>query len=114
MGNLIDYLRYQPVWRRLPRMPRMYSTEYDPKLLDHDTVTLMQQTHVRSPQGVEVLKRKHGAASARELVQSLPPARYQRHIRARFMGLIRRTLGLTSFDPMRTIYLQHRKQNRRR
>lgn len=112
--NLIGFLFYRPTWQKLPPMPRMYSTEYQLSDVDEDTQTLMRMTHTRCPQGVEILKRRHGAKTAKALIDSLPRRRRPRRIGRRFGALIRSLLGLLPYDPMKSIYRQHLRQTRRR
>jgi hypothetical protein len=109
MKGLIKYLFHRPTWQKLPVLPRMYSTEYDARVVDKDTSTLMMLTHTRCPQGVEVLKRRHHLKTSRELIEQLPARRRRRRPGARLMALFRRWLGTTPYDPMRSIAQQHRR-----
>jgi hypothetical protein len=111
--KLIRYLFHRPTWQRLHMIPRQYATEYTARDVDRDTATLMQLTQVRSPQNVEILKRKHRASSARHLIEILPSRRRPRHIQQRALALVRRVFGLTSYDPMRKIARQHMRRGRR-
>lgn len=113
MKGLIRYLLHRPTWQKLPVMPRMYSTDYSACDVDEDTQTLMRLTHTRCPQGVEVLKQRHGAKSARQLIEELPARRRKRHMVRRALALLQRALGLTSYDPMKRIYYEHRRATRR-
>lgn len=111
--KLFRYLLHRPTWHKLPMMPRQYSTEFDARKVDHDTALLMSMTHTRSPHGVKLLLRKYGAASARELMERLPARRRPRRLGARVMSMIRRAVGVTSYDPMREIARQHMRRGRR-
>lgn len=94
-------------------IPRQWASEYNASSVDRDTATLMQLTQVRSPQNVEILKRKHGAANARQLIDTLPPRRRQRRVKARALALVRRAFGLTAYDPMRQYARRHMRRGRR-
>lgn len=107
-NRLAHYLFHRPTWHKLPVMPRMYSTEYDPLSVDRDTQTLMRLTHTRCPQGVEVLKKRHGLKSSRALIDQLPRRRRKRRVGAKLMALFRRAFGLLPYDPMKGIARQYR------
>lgn len=108
MRKLVRYVIHRPTWQKLPMLPRrQYSVDYDPHSVDPDTSTLMSLTHVRSPQGVDLLKRRHRKRTARELIDSLPARRRPRRLKSRVMSLLRRALGLMSYDPMLEIARRH-------
>lgn len=111
--KLFRYLLHRPTWQKLPLMPRQYSTEFDAKQVDYDTAMLMSMAHVRSPHGVKLLLRKHNASSARELVEKLPARRRPRRLGARALGLVRRALGVTPYDPMKKIARPYIRRARR-
>lgn len=95
--------------------PRMYSVEFNPKDVDQDTSTLMQLSHTRCPQGVEVLKRRHRMESPRQLITALPSRRRRRRpVAQRVLSIVRHVLGLLPYDPMRRIARQHRGASRAR
>lgn len=108
----IKYVLHRPTWHKLPVLPRMYSTEFKLSDVDRDTETLMRLTHTRCPQGVEVLKKRHGAATARILIEQLPARRRPRRIKARLVGLFRRAFGLMAYDPMKSIARKHMRKSR--
>lgn len=108
----VKYLFHRPTWHKLPVLPRMYSTEFKLTDVDRDIQTLMQMTHTRCPQGVEVLKKRHGAATARALIEQLPARRRPRRIKARLLGLYRRMFGLMAYDPARQYASQARRRSR--
>lgn len=110
--NLLRYLFHRPTWHKLPMMPRSYSVDYDARQLDADTADLMRISHVRCPQGVELLKRRHNLSS-HELARQLHTRRRRRNVGARFMAVIRRAFGVTRYDPMRTIARQHMRRGAR-
>lgn len=110
----LKYLFHRPTWHKLPVLPRMYSTEFKLTDVDQDTQTLMRLTHTRCPQGVEVLKKRYGAATARDLIEQLPARRRPRRIKARLVGLFRRAFGLLPYDPMKSIAQQHMRRQRAR
>lgn len=114
MKGLLKYLLHRPLSQRLPLLPRMYSSEFYIAEADRDTQTLMSLTHVRCPQGVEVLKRRYRTESARALIEHLPTRRRKRHIGRRALSLVQRTFGFTSYDPMKHIARQQRKLPYRR
>jgi len=109
----LKYIFHRPTWHKLPVLPRMYSTEFKLSDVDRDTQTLMQLTHTRCPQGVEVLKKRHGMSSARALIEQLPARRRPRRIGAKLLGLYRRAFGLTAYDPMVSYARQERRKMRR-
>lgn len=111
--KLFKYLLYRPTWQKLHMIPRQWASEYNARQVDRDTATLMQLTQVRSPQNVEILKRKHRANNARELIENLPARNRPRRVKSRALGLIRRALGLSSYDPMRQYARQHMRRGRR-
>ncbi len=113
MTGLLKYLLHRPTWQKLPMIPRQYAVGYDPFSVDDDTAMLMRLTQVRSPQAVKLLMKKHHAASARELIETLPARRRPWRLRARALALARRAFGLTSYDPLRRIARQHRRRGRR-
>lgn len=114
MGSLFKYLFHRPTWHKLPPVPRMYSTEFLPSQVDQDTQTIMRMTHVRCPQGVEVLKQRYRVKSNRELIAKLPRKRRPRRVLKRLMNIFRTAFGLLDYDPMKSIYRQHLRQTRRR
>ena len=99
MKTLLRFLFYRPAWQKLPMMNRMYSSEFHPDQADQDIQTLMQLTHVRCPQGVEVLKDRHGASTARELIERLPARRRKLRPLKRVISLLQRLFGFTPYDP---------------
>jgi hypothetical protein len=114
LSSLIKFLFHRPTWQKLPPLPRMYSVEYDVRDVDKDTSTLMRMTHTRCPQGVEILKKRHHAKTAKLLIAQLPARKRPRRIGKRLKALVRSTLGLTDYDPARTLYRQHLSETRRR
>ncbi len=112
MSKLFRYISYRPKWHNLPMMNRDYSTEYRPEDVDRETAMLMSMTHTRCPQGVEVLKRKHRAESAQELIRLLPPRKRPRRRLFRALSLVRRLFGLTAYDPMKQIAREHMRRAR--
>ena len=112
--SIVKYLLYRPKWQRLPRLPRMYSVEFDKRLADRETQTLMRQSHTRSPQGVDILKARHNKQTAIQLIRSLPPAKRTRQIKRRLRNLICVIFGLTFYDPARTLYERETRSSRRR
>lgn len=108
----LKYIFHRATWEKLPVLPRMYSTEFKLSDVDRDTETLMQMTHTRCPQGVEVLKKRHGAKSARTLIEQLPARRRPRRIKSRIMGVFRRAFGLLPYDPMKSIARQYMRKAR--
>jgi len=110
--NLLKYLFYRSLWQRLPVLPRMYSTEYHD--VDRDTATLMQMTQTRCPQGVEVLKKRHNARTAQELIATLPARRRKRRPLRRLTNLYRRAMGLSDYDPMKRYARQYSHQRKGR
>ncbi len=112
--KLLKYLFHTKAVDKLPRVPRQFSTEFRPAEVDGDTATLMRHSYARSPQGAKLLKRKHRLQSARELVNYLPSQRRRRRtITARVMSAIRRAVGTTAYDPMKSIVGQHNRSGRR-
>lgn len=99
MRKLIRYFFRLKLSDRLPRIPRMYSTDYNPRLVDHDTANLMRMTAIRSPQGAEILKKRHKTNASRDLVHLLPLQKPRR--RRRLMPLLRRIEGTTPYDPLK-------------
>lgn len=106
--NLLKYLLYRAAWQRLPMLPRMYSTDFDLRDVNRETETLMRMTHTRCPQGVNILIKRHRAADAHELIETLPPPMRKRRIGRRFAGMVRSFLGLTAYDPVRSQYRRER------
>lgn len=114
MGSLFKYLFHRATWEKLPPMPRMYSTEYVSKEVDEDTQTIMRMTHVRCPQGVEVLKKRYRVKSSRQLIETLPKKKRPRRVLRRLKAIFRTAFGLLDYDPVKSIYQQHLRQTRRR
>jgi len=96
--KLLKWLRHLSLSQRLPRIPRTYSTEYDSRAIDHDTSNLMRMTATRCPQGVDLLKRKHRAAAARDLVYGLPLQKPRRQ--NKLIPWIRGVFGTLGYNPM--------------
>lgn len=111
MKRLIHYLTHIKLADRLPPLPRMYSTDFDMRALSDDEVTLLKMSAVRSPHGVEIARRRKGAANTSALIASLPTQHSPRRGN-RFMPLMRRIFGVTAYDPLRKISYQHRKRRR--
>lgn len=110
--NLLTYLLRLRTRERLPMIPRTYSSEYDVRQVDPDTIRLMAETQTRDPRGVHLLMRRHGAQSPRELLRILPPRKRKRNVRRRALALVQRVFGLSNHDPLRSIYRQHRRTGR--
>ncbi len=108
----LKYIFHRPTWHKLPVLPRMYSTEFKLSDVDRDTQTLMQMTHTRCPQGVEVLKKRYGFKTSREMIEQLPARRRPRRIKSRLISLFRRAFGLLPYDPMKSIARQHMRKTR--
>lgn len=109
MPNLIKALFHLATWQKLPMLPRTYSSDYELDEADRDVQMLMSLSHVRCPQGARVLERKH-KTPAHELIDQLPQRHRRRRPLKRAVGLIRRALGVTPYDPMRSIYLEHQRR----
>lgn len=107
--KLLRYLFHRPLWHKLPMMPRMYSSDYRIADVDSDTQTLMSLTHTRCPQGVELLKKRHGVKTSRELIEQLPQRRRKRRIARRVLSLLQSWFGFTSYDPARSLARQHQR-----
>ena len=99
--KFLQYLFQLAVWQRLPKVPRGYSVDYDARSVDDEAALLMIASHVRSPHGVDKLKRRHRVTSAAELV-------------ARLRALVRRAAGTTAYDPMQSVVRQYTRRNRPR
>lgn len=112
--NLITYLMHRATWEKLPRMPGSYSTEYNRKDVDPVTAKIMQMSHVRSPHGVRLLMKKYGATTPQELLDLLPSRRRPRRILAKLVGVFRRAIGVTPYDPMVKIAREHQPTRARR
>jgi hypothetical protein len=112
MKRLIHYLFHRPKWHKLPMIPRQFAVEFDPATVDADTQTLMRLTQIRSPQGVELLRKRWKAKDARALIDMLPSRKRRRRVGARLMGVIRTMAGTTPYDPMKSISRQHAKRRR--
>ena len=106
--RLIHWLLHRPTWQKLPPIPRQLSSLYDEVGIEHDTQRLMQLTHVRCPQYVALLLRRHKVETARELVYLLPPRRRPRMLKKRLLALARRAFGLSGSDPMRKIAAEYK------
>ena len=105
--KLTTYFLKVSTSQKLPRLPRMYATDYDAADLEVSEARLMTLTAIRSPQGVRILERRTGLTSD-DLAASLPVKRKWK--RRGLMPVVRRLLGLNAYDPMRRIYFQHRKR----
>jgi len=112
MSNLLKYLLHWPTWKKLPMLPRMYSTEYRAGDVDRDTEALMKLTHIRCPQGVKVLERRY-RLTARELIDLLPERKRRRDPGRRVVALIQRLYGVLPYDPMQKIARQQQRRGRR-
>lgn len=110
--SLLRYLIHLPTWQKLPMLPRMYSTEYEPRDIDRDTEALMKVTHTRCPQGVKLLERRYHL-SAHELIDLLQPRHRKRDAFGRMVALVRRAYGVLPYDPMRKIARQHMRRGGR-
>lgn len=106
--RLLRWLLHRPTWQKLPPIPRQLSTLYDENSVEDDDARLMALTHVRCPQYVRLLMRRHRASTARELIYSLPQNRRPRRLRRRLLALLRRAFGLTGHDPMRKIAVEYK------
>lgn len=111
--NLLKYLLHRATWEKLPMLPRMYSTDYKPHEVDRQTATLMRLSHLRCPQGVRILMRRHRMTSKQELILYLPVRRRKRRILARLASIVRRELGVLPYDPMKSIAREHMRRGRR-
>jgi hypothetical protein len=105
--NLLRYMIHLATWEKLPIMPRMYSVEYDARLLDRDTQTLMKMSHVRCPQGLELLKQRHRVNNATTLITLLPSRKRKRQPMRKLMSVMRHLTGTLPYDPMKQIARQH-------
>lgn len=113
MSKFLKYFLHRAPWQKLPMMNRMYSSEFKSTDVDQDTQTLMRLTHTRCPQGVEILKKRHGLNTARALIEQLPQRKRKRRIMARALSLIQISFGLTSYDPMKALAHEHMRRTRR-
>lgn len=84
---------------RLARLPRLLSSEYDPRLLDGDTIRLMNKTHVRSPEGIRVLLRRNQVETVDELIDLLPHNYKRRDVRQRVYLWLQHLFGVTDYEP---------------
>lgn len=109
MKKAIRYFRHIKLADRLPLVPRHYSTEYDLKAVDADEEQLLKMTAIRSPQAVELLKKRYHVQNAKELTTMLP-TRHKPRRGARLMPLIRRIMGTLPYDPMKRHYHKHRRK----
>lgn len=98
--RLLRYLFTLTKGERLPMLPTMYASEFESSKVDRDIETLMRLTQTRCPQGVEYLKRRYRAKDAWELIYILPPRRRRVDPGKRFMSILRRMFGTTSYNPM--------------
>lgn len=112
--KLLRYLFTLRTGEKLPLLPRLYASEFDPGKVDRDTATLMKLTQTRCPLGVEYLKRRYRVSSAYELIYVLPSRRRRAHPGKRFMAILRRMFGTTSYNPMVKIARQELKKGRLR
>lgn len=110
MRKLTRYLFRLKTWQKLPPIPRQYSTDWHAAEVDKDGRTLMSLTHTRSPQGVELLIKRHKAKDAHELIDKLPKRKRKRNVGKRAAALARRAFGLLPYDPMAT----YARKNKRR
>ncbi len=110
--NLIKYLRHVKTVDKLPRLPRMYSTDYETSELEEEEAQLMKITAVRSPQGARILERKF-KADAKSLASSLPIVPFRRK-RDRVLPLIRKILGVLPYDPLQGDYRRHRAREKKK
>ncbi len=113
MSKLSRYLLHRPRWWKLPMLPRGFSTEFEASDVDPDTAELMRAVAVRCPQSVEILREKRKAESVRDLVRTMNPRKRKRNVRGRAASLIRRALGLTSYDPAFRHSQIHQRKGRR-
>lgn len=107
MSRFIRYFRHIPLADKLPQLPRGYASEFDPRELTHEEATLLSMVAVRSPDQVELLKRRLGM-SEHELIDALPK-RHKPRRREKLWPLLRRVFGTTRYDPMKRHYLEHRR-----
>lgn len=101
MIRVIRYLLHFATWRKLPRLPRTYSSDYDRHAVDATVQTLMKLSHVRCPQDAEILARRHGQ-TPKQLIEALPARRHHRHIWYRLRWMICRATGTTPYDPIKS------------
>ena len=83
---------------RLPRLPRMYATEYDRGAVSRAEEQLMRLSAARDPASASILARRQ-RMSVDELARSLPIPRPRR--RARILPALRRLAGTTAYDPVK-------------
>lgn len=87
---------------RIPKLPRMYATEYT--TLDPDSARIMMRYGIRSPSGLKLAMKRYKVTTIDDLVARLEHHRAQREIRRKLQqGLERLSTGTKSVPHQREI-----------
>lgn len=113
MSKLIKYILHIPTWRKLPKPPGGYASEYDPQQVSADVRRLMELSQVRDPQSAELLSSRR-ARSVHELAATMDRSSYARRIRSRIHWLICRVTDTLPYDPAAEPAREWRRRNRSR
>ena len=110
MRKLLRFLLWVKLSDRLPRLPRHYGADFDPKTIAPAERTLMSLSYLRAPGAAKKLERRAGRPLA-ELADALPVPRWRR--RNRIPALLGRSLKLLNYDPFRRYAPRRRRGDRR-
>jgi hypothetical protein len=87
---------------KIPKLPRMYASEYSS--IDLDSERIMARYGIRSPSGLKLAMKRHGVTTVDELVALLEHHKAQRDIRKRLRaGLDRFSSGTTAIPHQKEI-----------
>jgi hypothetical protein len=99
--RLVRYFFWLKYRERLPRVPRFYATEYDPRQVDRHDADLMRLAAARDPGSARVLEKRR-RMSAQQLARLLDVPRPRRS--PRLLPLLRHISGTTAYDPLKRFY----------
>jgi hypothetical protein len=100
--KLFRYLNRITNGERIPKLPRMYATEYT--TLDPDSARIMTRYGIRSPSGLKLAMKRHNVTTVDQLVAKLEHHQAQRRIRQKLQqGLERLSSGTKAIPHQREI-----------
>lgn len=97
MIRLLRWLYRISPFRRIPPLPRVYSSAYTH--VDQDSARIMARYGIRSPSGIKAAMRKHKVDSVDDLVARLEHHRVKRNLRKRLEWALKHLSGGTPYNP---------------
>lgn len=97
MIRLLRWLYRISPFRRIPPLPRVYSSAY--KSIDQDSARIMARYGIRSPSGIRAAMKKYKVSTVDDLVAQLEHHRVKRSIRKRLEWALKHLSGGTPYNP---------------